>query len=217
MTWFEQLDEHRDKLTDGWKIASGPEFWAAHLLAQGFDEDEDVIFDAFKVKEPAVNKVLDRLTGPDTWPVFTVGLPGGARLHVVYRNYDDDEGVDYLFDAGGGLDDAVRIAGLEGDFAGPGASLAELAGFAGRDEVLLLAPMCGEADASRDAIRHLTAATGSRELTDLLIEDHPMWDAPAWRRDGDLLVCDGEDSPRNPRSVTALPRRALEEITAAFR
>jgi hypothetical protein len=52
-----------------------------------------------------------------------------------------------------------------------------------------------------EALRAEGAAGDVEELAAALAAEHPMWNFPAWRRDGDAaLTCDGEYSPRNPMS-----------------
>jgi hypothetical protein len=72
----------------------------------------------------AVAEALGTLMDPDSWPVFSVRLPSGSSLHVVWRNLEGEAGNDLLLRSG---DRSVHtIASLEGHFTWPGISWAEL-------------------------------------------------------------------------------------------
>jgi hypothetical protein len=197
-------------LVDGWDLVTGPAFWAAHLLRQGYDED--VILPGFGVEEPAAQEVFDRLAEADRWPAFRIEVDPQRSLVVVYRNLAEDAGVDYLLESAGR--DAVLLSALEGSFRGPGISWLEILrvsrrsgadGIDGR-KLLLLWPMSGDTAAVpnagpvvAEALREVGAAGDLDELTELLVEDHPMWDLPSWTvTSTGSLINDGDHSPRNP-------------------
>jgi hypothetical protein len=197
------------RVYDAWDAASGGDFWAAHLLRQGYDED--AVLEGFDVGEEEARARFEELSDPDHWPAFPLPLGDGRTLTAVYRNFDEDEGVDYLLEADGAA--SVRLAALEGSFQGPGLSWSELRALLDLDapvpaqvRLLMFLPAAGEdgmTDEARplvaDALRHVGARGDVDGLADALTEDHPMWDLPRWERDAEgNLVCDGEYSPRNP-------------------
>jgi hypothetical protein len=198
-----------DLLFDASELADGPAFWAAHFLRQGYDED--VVLSGFGVAEEAAQEAFDHFVRADRWPTFRIDIGGGRAVVVVYRNFEEDLGVDYLLET---ADGSLRLAALEGDFRGPGISWPETVAVAGRgnpDEIdaatlLLLLPMGGDADAGEHAsvvvevaLREVGADGAVSELADLLVTDHPMWELAHWTSDsGQETVCDGEYSPRNP-------------------
>jgi hypothetical protein len=198
------------RVYDAWDVATGGEFWAAHLLRQGYDED--AVLSGFGIDEEAARARFEQLSDPDRWPIFCLPLDDGRALTAVYRNFGEDEGVDYLLETD---DQCLRMSVLEGSFQGPGLSWGELRGLLQADgpvpaeaRLLMFLPMSGEADTAEaarpvaaEALRQLGAAGDIDELADALTEDHPMWDLPQWERDAEgNLVCDGEYSPRNPHS-----------------
>ena len=199
------------RVYDAWDAASGGEFWAAHLLRQGYDEE--TVLSGFGIDEDAARALFEQLSDPSRWPTFRLPLDGGWALSTVYRNFDEDEGVDYLLEMDD--DQCVRLCALEGSFQGPGLSWGELRGVQAAEcpapadaRLLMFLPMSGEADTAdaarpivAEALRRLGATGDVDELADALTEDHPMWDLPRWHPDAEgNLLCDGEYSPRNPES-----------------
>jgi hypothetical protein len=115
------------------------------------------------------------LTDPSAWPVFFVDLGNSSRLAVVYRNFDEDEGQDYLL-IPGSAQASIKIATLEGGPEGAGLWWPELKGIADRQPteierartLLLLAPILGDTDsgeaASTAAVKPADLHTVTREL-----------------------------------------------------
>lgn len=70
-------------------------FWLGHLYNCYSDGEtaEELVTEA---DEQEAGALQSRLLGGETWPVFTVPLADGHRLHVVYRAFKEDEGIDYL-------------------------------------------------------------------------------------------------------------------------
>lgn len=60
------------------------------------------------------------------WPSFSLPLPRGHRLYIVYRTNPDDPGVDYHLLQHPDRDHAETLASDDGHFAGPGLSWREL-------------------------------------------------------------------------------------------
>src|SRR5690349_25081790 len=75
--------------------------------------------------EQEAGALHSRLLGGVAWPVFTVPLAGDHRLYVVYRAFEEDEGIDYLLHHPD-WDAAEHLAADEGHFMDPGLSWAEL-------------------------------------------------------------------------------------------
>ncbi|MFC6021637.1 hypothetical protein ACFP2T_36415 [Plantactinospora solaniradicis] len=183
-------------------------------LARLFGDEVDVIRAAYH-----------RLTDPAAWPVLFVELGGGARLAVVYRNFVEDEGVDYLLLPGAG-DNAMNIATVEGAVDGPGISWPELVAVADRQPtaiarartLLLLAPMLGDVAAeSRSATARLADALRTVGIAGQVVEiaEAIVATAPAeWRSTADgVNVCDDESSSRNPDGRAALPSAELRTVS----
>ena len=55
------------------------------------------------------------------WPVISLNLAQGHRVHILFRNYEDDSGWDYLLQQAGS-DVVITAASLEGGFHGPALS-----------------------------------------------------------------------------------------------
>ena len=64
-----------------------------------------------------IDAALQRLMATEAWPTFSVELSGTASLHVVWRNYEDESGVDLLLAS---TDRVHRLSSFEGHFSRPG-------------------------------------------------------------------------------------------------
>ncbi|WP_106319987.1 hypothetical protein [Actinoplanes italicus] len=200
-------------LTDGRHLLDKPGFWAAYLRALMIP-DEDYVLAA--IWNTAADDDLDDFIDPGRWEVLRVGLGGGAEIAVVFRNLDEDDGVDYLVLPGGGAE-AIPIAAIDGHQTGPGLSWPELAGVAARQEdpvrraqaLLLLAPAFGDAAADNPeaialvsgAMRVLGATGDVEAAASMLVSDEvDFWGHVEW----DAGVPDSDLAPRNPGSYFAL-------------
>ena len=157
--------------------------------------------------------------------MFSFGTGREARLAVVYRNFAEDEGVDYLLIPEGA--DALTFATDEGGQFGRGITWNELAALADRQPgersratvLLLLAPMLTAVEVPDDQARarlaealRTVAVKGDANLIAARIlnpdEDDDL--VP----DEDDLVPDEDDAPPDsppdslPRSVALTPPRA---------
>ncbi|WP_433833393.1 hypothetical protein ACQP2E_18755 [Actinoplanes sp. CA-015351] len=197
---------------DARALLDRPAFWAVHLGLSLGDELDDELAALFGVGVGLIRGTYLRLTDTAGWPVFAAG--GG--LSVVYRNEEDEAGVDYLLSTGGGATITLGVA--EGVPDGPGLSWPELQAVAAQqpDELaqartlLLLAPLLG------DNTLLITGQVGSAERAELAGSDGRSWPpAPmspavlAWalRRvgvAGDVTVIAG-------RLVAAQPARWRDE------
>ncbi|GLW67817.1 hypothetical protein Kpho02_01160 [Kitasatospora phosalacinea] len=205
-------------------------FWVGHLhnWCADLEEAEEFVDEA---EDLAAGRLQAGLLSGEQWPVFTVPLGGGHLLHVVYRAFAGDEGIDYLLHHPE-WEAAEPLAADEGCFSGPGLCWDELVAAADNGlpggstadphaRLLLLLPAFGEAEAPAGAADRLAAALRARtrfaepeRLAAALLAVQGPCGAPRWRRDPDgALVNDGEYSPR---CATALPAARQARITAAL-
>jgi hypothetical protein len=217
-----------DGLTvDGASLLVDPAFWAAHYLNQTI-EDEDLVTRVWGIDRSTIRAMRDRLNDDNAWPAFEVELGGDAKLVVVYRNLSDDAGVDYLLMPD--LEsDSIRIATLEGAYEGPGISWNELSVVANRfaeptrraEVLMLLAPILGDADAESPdvvaAIAHELRIAGASGDVDawasLIVSENLQWEPAQWSTTASgVVVCDGDESPRNPDSAVALSEEELATV-----
>ncbi|WP_088986967.1 hypothetical protein [Micromonospora chokoriensis] len=210
---------------DGADLMDRPGFWAAHLIeAVEADLDGELAL-LFNHELDTVRATYRQLTDTAAWPAFPVDLGGGARLVVVRRNVDEDEGVDYLLVPADGAN-CVQIATVEGALEGPGLSWDELVAVADRQPgalaqataLLLLAPMLGDTAAeSSGAVTRLAAALRTVGVTGqvVTIAEAIVAAAPAaWHRTADgVNICDSEYSTRNPSSLVALKPADLRTVS----
>ena len=192
-------------------------FWPAHLLAAAGARDAPASFD---VDLADVDAMLDELQRMDRWPAFGVSVGDQNNIYLIWRNFDEDIGIDYVL-AGEGFESSVVVAALEGHFVGPAWSWRELLDLAEQpdtrrstaERLLILLPALGDADlpaAALDVVADaITAVGGSRNQIEiarqLLSASSRFWGAPLWlRRDG-VSVCLGRHSLRgDPRIAVAL-------------
>ncbi|MEU8214670.1 hypothetical protein AB0C47_02735 [Micromonospora taraxaci] len=202
-----------------------PGFWAAHLVEALETDLDDELALLFDEELDTVRATYRPLTDTAAWPVFTIDLGSGARLVVVRRNVDEDEGVDYLLAPAGGAN-CVQIATVEGALEGPGLSWKELVAVADRQPsalaqartLLLLAPMLGDAAAEpsgaatrlADALRTVGVTGQVVTIAEAIVSVAPAH----WHRTAEgVNVCDGEYSTRNPTSPVALKPADLRTVS----
>ncbi|MFG2047594.1 hypothetical protein ACGFIW_09210 [Micromonospora sp. NPDC048935] len=196
-------------LVDATPWLDDPLFWPAFLLAPGGSSTAAAAFDA----DPAdVEDYVSALHQHDTWPVISLDLAQGHRMHVLFRNFDGDSGWDYLVQPVGS-DTAITAAALEGGFQGPALSWAELVRTASRpdlgrsptERLLLLLPAVGDSGIppeAQDVVTSAVTAVGATHRPDdvareLLRASQRFWGGCSWgERDG-VPVCLGVHSPRH--------------------
>ncbi|MEU7756419.1 hypothetical protein AB0B57_13150 [Micromonospora sp. NPDC049101] len=196
-------------LVDATPWLDDPLFWPAFLLAPGGSTTAAAAFGT----DPAdVADYVSALHQHDTWPVISLDLARGHRLHILFRNFDGDSGWDYLVQPVGS-DAAITAAALEGGFQGPALSWAELVRTASQpdsmrspaERLLLLLPGVGDSGIPPEALDVVTSAVvavGAKHRPDdvareLLRASHRFWGDCAWGERGDLPVCLGIHSPRH--------------------
>lgn len=208
-------------------------FWLGHLH-NCYSESDEAGELTGGGDEREAGSLQARLLAGDSWPVFTVPLTGGHRLYVVYRAFDEDEGIDYLL-YHPDWDAAELLAADEGNFMGPGLSWAELTaavdnGLPGGSttdahaRLLLLLPAFGDDAVPDDGAGRLTAALRARtrveapgRLAGVLLE-HQGPSGPAhWTiAGGGYRINDGGYSYRNPANRYAWPAARLARAARAL-
>ncbi|MFJ3929311.1 MULTISPECIES: hypothetical protein [unclassified Streptomyces] len=222
---------------DGPPLAHQPElleeplFWLGHLYPCSLDEDaEELLFGAdYEAAEVFHRELRERAE----WPVFTIPLAAGHLLHVVYRAWKDDPGVDYLLHHPG-WERALLLAKDDGHFTGPALSWPEL--FSAADNglpggstadphrrLLLLLPALGDDNIPDDAEHRLTAALSALtavedpgELAAALVEGQGAGGASRWTSKNGVRVDDGAYSYRNPSHGFALTPEDLARVSTAL-
>ncbi|MFF9870241.1 hypothetical protein ACF1G0_33500 [Streptomyces sp. NPDC013953] len=234
------VEMHPDRIPgyDGGPFSHRPElldnrmFWLGHLYNCVQDEGAGELL--LGVDEEQATDFHHRLLTGDDWPVFTVPLAGGHRLHVVYRAFQDDEGVDYLLHHPH-WKQAEHLAQDEGHFMGPALNWAELcaaadSGLPGGStddphaRLLLLLPACGDDAVPGDAVDRLAAALHARVAVDapdrlaaaLLGSQQPAGPVHWVRTEDAGWINDGHYSYRNPANRFALPMTRLARVSAAL-
>lgn len=206
-----------------------PIFWPTFLWA-ATGEDLDAFAEAFAVtEEDLLAFYRARLADPREWPVIRIPLHSGQEIRVVFRNFVEDEGIDYLLVTPHCADE-LPLANLEGCFRGPGLAWQELTAVAAMRvpgdrlsptaRFLLLLPIMSDADAPPEAGGVVESALGSfgatGDLDGLFLEG--MSSPVHWHYAADgALICDGEYSLRNPRDPHAFSREEARVITDALR
>ncbi|MEU4173402.1 hypothetical protein AB0F46_42125 [Streptomyces sp. NPDC026665] len=213
------------------ELLDEPLFWLGHLHScVQSEEAEELLFGA---DYDAAEDFHRQLSGRAVWPTFTIPVTAG-RLHIVYRNDEEDPGTDYLLHHPD-WDRAELLAQDDGHFMGPGLSWPELTAAADNgstggsttdpdSRLLLLLPAFGDAAVPTAAAGRLVAALRARtavadpeELAAALLEGQGPCGPTHWTEDGDgRRVNDGSYSFRNPANGFALPAGRLVQVTTAL-
>jgi len=195
-----------------------PAAWPALLWALG---GARAAIEAFDVDPADVDVLLDRLGAAERWPVFTINLDNGHGIYLVWRNFEDVSGWDYLL-AGRDFADPVALAQLDGHFRGPGMCWAEVVKVANQApapldrarRLLLLLPMLGDADLPIESTNLVSAAlaqVGAQRNQDtvaaeLLAGSRRFWGNPSWDEHNGFTICLGHHSFRGPSASPHLLR-----------
>ncbi|MBC9002140.1 hypothetical protein [Micromonospora aurantiaca (nom. illeg.)] len=110
---------------------------------------------AFEVQAADYNAMCGVLNDPERWPVVSVGLDGDVWLRIVYRNFEEDEGLDFVEERPGRP--AKLVASIEGH--GSAMTWAELLAAAELPDerltwaqrLILMLPMLGPQELPEDA------------------------------------------------------------------
>lgn len=209
-----------------------PIFWLAHLGMSAQSEDTQRLL--LGADYDAAGAFQVQIFEDGEWPAFTVPLAGAHRLYVVYRTFDDDEGVDYLLHHPD-WDEAAVLASDEGSYTGPGLSWAELVaasdnGLPGGTttdpaaRLLLLFPAFGDDALPDDAVARLAAALRARTAVEepeaaaaALLRDQGLTGPVHWSTSEDgVRTNDGQYSLRRPVVVAdVVQRRVSDALTPA--
>ncbi|MEV5316422.1 hypothetical protein AB0K92_01890 [Streptomyces sp. NPDC052687] len=216
---------------DGTPFLAVKGFWAACFLSQGI-EDEDLVFPVFEGEGNFALQVHQEMRDEGAWPTFRIPAFGGRSVVVVFRDYPEDDGTDYVVDLGQAKD-CVRIAAVEGHFMSPGVSWDEVEAIANAgagpleqaQRMLLLAPMYADgrhtdqaAERFARALREVGAAGAPEDLARLLTEGGTMWEEPEWFTGSDgAWTCEGELSFRNPEGHSGPDLASRLEVDRALR
>jgi hypothetical protein len=195
------------------------------------EEVEELMFGA---DYDAAGDFQRRLWERAEWPTFTVPLADDHRVHIVYRTFADDTGIDYLL-YHPDWDQAELLAQDDGHFMGPGLSWPELVAAADnalpggsttdpRARLLLLLPAFGDDEVPDDAVDRLAVALGARTSVDApeplasaLLEDQGAPGPARWTTAGHgFSTNDGEYSFRNPVNHFALSADRLARVATAL-
>ncbi|MFD0782502.1 hypothetical protein ACFQZ8_00975 [Micromonospora azadirachtae] len=220
-----------DPLVDGAYLVDEPLFWATHLL-QCTGGVEDPLCAGFGVGEADLWQFYGRISGEGQWPVLSVPLSAGHLLHVVYRNFPDDQGFDYLLHHPE-WKTTVPLATVEGCFRGPGLCWSELLAVAHTTAeagsplpfdpriFLLLLPIMSDAELPSDADDVLAAmltacgATGDTgALARILLEKQGCWGPQHWTLTPDGRISEFRHAFRHPAAMSS---DALAQVTSLLR
>jgi hypothetical protein len=207
-----------------------PLFWPVHLASCLRGEDAQRA--AFGADWDAAMELYRTLSAEHEWPVFSVPLHSGHTIYVVYRNFVDEWGVDYLIHQPA-WSEAETLAVIDGHFMGPGMAWPELVSAARQSvtegigdpdaRLLLLFPTLGDALLPDDAASALTTSLAAltlieepAEVARVLLENQGQWAPARWRSAGGVWTNDGGHSYRNPSNAFALPEGRLLEISSAL-
>ncbi|MCB5165014.1 hypothetical protein LG634_09260 [Streptomyces bambusae] len=155
----------------GESLLDRPGFWPVHLLAMCGDGacDERPDPEWFGDDGADVDALSEVLFDPEHWPAFRVPAADGPGVVVLYRNLDGDCDTDYLPMSPGGSD-GRQTAGRGSEPSATGLTWNELIRLADNPpsdaegvqdpacRLLLLLPLCAEAEVPEAAPERLTAA-----------------------------------------------------------
>jgi hypothetical protein len=219
--------EEGTSIIDAGDLMARPEFWPAYLSC--FVSRELVLASFNQSNWSAVEaELLDR----QRWPAFSLRLAPATRglwrwLRVVYRNFPDDAGIDFLVTSDlGGM--AIPVAAAEGHFRGPGLCWEELQVVAAMEDpvhsaaqrFVLSLPLLGDTGRPADArtvVAEALAAVGAVKdagmLAGELLESPRWWSHAPWTIRQGVRMCLGHHTLRH---VQDLSLNHLREVDLAF-
>ena len=185
---------------------------------------------AGNTRPDGIDAALQRLMTTEPWPTFSLELASSASLHVVWRNYEDESGVDLLLAS---ADRVHRLSCLEGHASWPGLSWEECSQIASRvtnltpaEALVVLFPFVGD-DLGPTAAKVLASALSQLGVSpepsfiDQLVgaadaRDQLAQPGPAWADRDDATTFLGWNSSRGPASPAAF-RRWVDRCLAGDR
>ena len=212
-------------LVDAAGLLGDERFWPAFLLNVGA---ADSALSVFGVDSADIEPFMEVLAHPLRWPVISLGLTEGHRLHVVFRNFVEDAGVDYVLQPTDGSQ-AIVLAALEGHFQGPALAWHELIAMSehpdprlsSAERLLLLLPACADLKAPASAsarVADALAAVGARGALEAVaaeLLEGGYWPPSSWAVVDDALVSDSPYAIRRPNG--SISADSLRLVTQAFR
>ncbi|MBB5803585.1 hypothetical protein F4560_003353 [Saccharothrix ecbatanensis] len=191
-----------DILVDRTDLVGDPVFWALFLMLTGGSDSAATAFDV----DPAdMSALYEDLNDQDRWPVLTLPVRGGHRVHLVWCNFPDDSGHDYLLSPADNRR-AVPLAHISGNFHGPGLSWDELVATSQQPDpvlsaaarMLLLLPASGDTAApptAPDLVAAALTAVGAkrhqRAVATELLSHRNRWTPANWHTTGGVSWCSG--------------------------
>lgn len=219
-------------LIDGAQFLTDPLFWPTYLC-DTFYRDTSKVVAAFEIDEEDTLSFYRRLTNPEAWPVYRLGLRDGQHeIDVVSRNVPGAGNTEFVLCRPGGKH-PLELAVVGGHELRPGLSWPEMVAAAAwsgapfgvvepHARLLLLLPALGDPNLPAEATAMLTDAltkcgAGSQagDLAEWVLNGPEHW--PQWRRQADgALISIGRYSRRNPEGPAGHPPDDLLEISSAL-
>ncbi|MBM0238258.1 hypothetical protein JNW88_15870 [Micromonospora sp. ATA32] len=165
-------------------IVAHPALWSHYLSGvMGTERESEA---AFEVSAAGYDAMFAVLTDPERWPVVSVPLGGDAWLRIVFRNFEEDAGLDFVEERPGRP--AKVVASIEGHGFESAMTWAELLAAAalpdgrltGAQRLVLMLPMLGQQELPDDAGAVLDKAlagtgAGNREALAAAMLDGLDW------------------------------------------
>lgn len=166
-------------------VVGYPAFWWHYLSGPlGAYPESEAAFEVQAADYHAMGAVLD---DPERWPVISVRLHGEVWLRIVYRNVEDEAGIDFVEERPGRP--AEVVTSVEGHgFTSAMTWVELLAAAALPDErltwaqrLILMLPMLGPQELSEDAEEIMHRALDGIGATNRLAVAGALLDALDWR------------------------------------
>ncbi|WP_187283364.1 hypothetical protein [Streptomyces sp. t39] len=189
--------ESDDPLVAGEDLLALPGFWLCHL---GFLGPSGTRPETFGTDAADADAAFETVMDEERWPVLRIPFGGGHTAVVLYRNFEDDAGVEFFVTHPEWGGRRGHLATIDGHQAGPGLAWRELHHIARTPDpsapgvqdphtrLLLLLPALGDADLPGDAGAEVAAALTAigapsdeaPALASALLAHHPFWSPAAW-------------------------------------
>ncbi|WP_155385223.1 hypothetical protein [Catellatospora paridis] len=73
-------------------LLQNPAFWPLYLH---WAHDMSNLMSRLDVDGGDMDVLAEQLNAPEQWPVFRVPTDDGNKLVIIYRNFEDDAGIDF--------------------------------------------------------------------------------------------------------------------------